>query len=150
LVDNPDAAREAASLFRREEVDFIFLYVATYALSSTVLPVVQHLGVPVVVLNLQPVAQLDYEKFNALGDRGLMTGIWLEHCQSCSAPEHRLRIQPRRHRIPYRHRPPSGRRSLAGNSRLGGRRPRMRRDAPKPSWCSWPLLWRNAGCLQRH
>jgi L-arabinose isomerase len=49
--------------------------------------VVQHLGVPVVVLNLQPVAQLDYEKFNALGDRGLMTGIWLEHCQSCSAPE---------------------------------------------------------------
>jgi len=40
-----------------------------------------------VVLNLQPVPQLDYAKFNALGDRGLMTGIWLEHCQSCSAPE---------------------------------------------------------------
>ena len=36
---------------------------------------------------LQPVAQLDYEKFNALGDRGKMTGIWLEHCQACSAPE---------------------------------------------------------------
>jgi L-arabinose isomerase len=87
LVDNPVAAREAASLFRRSEVDFIFLYVSTYTLSSTVLPVVQHVGVPVVVLNLQPVAQLDYEKFNALGDRGLMTGIWLEHCQSCSAPE---------------------------------------------------------------
>jgi L-arabinose isomerase len=87
LVDNPVAAREAASLFRRSEVDFIFLYVSTYALSSMVLPVVQHVGVPVVVLNLQPVAQLDYEKFNALGDRGLMTGIWLEHCQSCSAPE---------------------------------------------------------------
>jgi L-arabinose isomerase len=43
--------------------------------------------VPVVVLNLQPVPQLDYAKFNALGDRGLMTGIWLEHCQACSAPE---------------------------------------------------------------
>lgn len=39
------------------------------------------------MLNLQPVAQLDYEKFNALGDRGLMTGVWLEHCQSCSCPE---------------------------------------------------------------
>lgn len=87
LVDNPIKAREAASLFRREEVDFIFLYVSTYALSSTVLPVVQHVGVPVVVLNLQPVAQLDYVAFNGLGDRGLMTGIWLEHCQSCSAPE---------------------------------------------------------------
>ena len=58
----------------------IFLYVSTYALSSTVLPVVQQAGVPVVVLNLQPVPQLDYDKFNALGDRGLMTGVWLEHC----------------------------------------------------------------------
>ena len=87
LVDNPVKARDAASLFRREEVDLIFLYVSTYALSSTVLPVVQSAGVPVVVLNLQPVAQLDYEKFNKLGDRGLMTGVWLEHCQSCSCPE---------------------------------------------------------------
>ena len=87
MVDNPEKARAAASLFRREEVEVIFLYVSTYALSSTVLPVVQRAGVPVIVLNLQPVPQLDYKKFNALGDRGLMTGIWLEHCQSCSAPE---------------------------------------------------------------
>ncbi len=87
LVDTPAKARAAASLFRREEVDIIFLYVSTYALSSTVLPVVQKAGVPVVVLNLQPVPQLDYDKFNRLGDRGLMTGVWLEHCQACSAPE---------------------------------------------------------------
>ena len=87
MVDHPTKARAAASKFRREEVEIVFLFVSTYALSSTVLPVVQKLGVPVVVLNLQPVAQLDYEKFNALGDRGLMTGLWLEHCQACSAPE---------------------------------------------------------------
>lgn len=87
MVDNPDKARAAASLFRQEEVELIFLYVSTYALSSTVLPVVQRARVPVVVLNLQPVPQLDYAKFNALGDRGLMTGVWLEHCQACSAPE---------------------------------------------------------------
>jgi L-arabinose isomerase len=87
LVDNPFKAREAADLFRHEGVDLIFLNVSTYALSSTVLPVVQKAGVPVVVLNLQPVSQLDYDRFNALGDRGLMTGVWLEHCQSCSAPE---------------------------------------------------------------
>ena len=87
LVDNPTKARTAAALFRREAVEIIFLYVSTYALSSTVLPVVQKAGVPVVVLNLQPVPQLNYEKFNALGDRGLMTGVWLEHCQACSAPE---------------------------------------------------------------
>ena len=87
MVDNPEKARAAASLFRREEVELIFLYVSTYALSSTVLPVVQRARVPVVVLNLQPVPQLDYAKFNSLGDRGLMTGVWLEHCQACSAPE---------------------------------------------------------------
>ena len=87
LVDNPVKARDAGELFRSENVEIIFLFISTYALSSTVLPVVQGAGVPVVVLNIQPVAQLDYEKFNALGDRGLMTGVWLEHCQSCSAPE---------------------------------------------------------------
>jgi L-arabinose isomerase len=87
MVDSPEKAVAAASLFRREEVEVIFLYVSTYALSSTVLPVVQRARVPVVVLNLQPVPQLDYARFNALGDRGLMTGVWLEHCQSCSAPE---------------------------------------------------------------
>jgi L-arabinose isomerase len=68
-------------------VDILFLYVSTYALSSTVLPVVQQVKVPVVVLNLQPVAAIDYDAFNRLGDRGRMTGEWLAHCQACSAPE---------------------------------------------------------------
>jgi L-arabinose isomerase len=36
---------------------------------------------------LQPVAELDYEAFNSMGDRGKMTGVWLEHCQACSVPE---------------------------------------------------------------
>ena len=87
LIDEPVAARSAGEQFRTENVDAIFLFISTYALSSTVLPVVQRAGVPVIVLNLQPVAQLDYESFNAIGDRGKMTGIWLEHCQACSAPE---------------------------------------------------------------
>lgn len=87
LVDTVDGARAAASLFRQREVDVIFLFISTYALSSTVLPVVQQVRVPVILLNLQPVKQLDYAKFNALGDRGKMTGVWLEHCQACSLPE---------------------------------------------------------------
>ena len=87
LIDHPSLAAKGASIFNRSEVDLIFLYVSTYALSSTVLPVVQKSRVPVVVLNLQPVASLDYAAFNQLGDRGAMTGIWLEHCQSCSVPE---------------------------------------------------------------
>lgn len=87
LVDTPEKAVTEGERFRREGVDVIFLYIATYALSSTVLPAAQRAGVPVVVLNLQPVPQLDYEAFNKLGDRGRMTGIWLEHCPACSAPE---------------------------------------------------------------
>ncbi|QQE11084.1 L-fucose/L-arabinose isomerase family protein [Planctomycetota bacterium] len=87
LIDEPEAAKAAGDQFRKESVDVLFLFITTYALSSTVLPVVQRAGVPVIVLNLQPVAQLDYEKFNNLGDRGTMTGVWLEHCQACSAPE---------------------------------------------------------------
>lgn len=54
---------------------------------STVLPVVQRLGVPVVVLNLQPEPAIDYDRLNAMGDRGRMTGEWLAHCQACSVPE---------------------------------------------------------------
>ena len=87
LVDDPVKARSAGRLFREEGAEIVFLFISTYALSSTVLPAVQEAGLPVVVLNIQPVAQLDYEAFNALGDRGVMTGVWLEHCQACSAPE---------------------------------------------------------------
>jgi len=87
MVDNPVKARQAADFLRSQDVEIVFLYVSTYALSSTVLPVAQRLKIPVVILNLQPVAELDYEAFNKLGDRGRMTGIWLEHCQACSVPE---------------------------------------------------------------
>lgn len=87
MVDNPVKAREAADYLKAQDVEIVFLYVSTYALSSTVLPVAQKLKVPVVILNLQPVAELDYEAFNKLGDRGKMTGVWLEHCQACSVPE---------------------------------------------------------------
>ncbi len=87
MVDNPVKAREAADYLKAQDVEIVFLYVSTYALSSTVLPVAQKLKVPVVILNLQPVAELDYEAFNNLGDRGKMTGVWLEHCQACSVPE---------------------------------------------------------------
>ncbi|WP_282135202.1 L-fucose/L-arabinose isomerase family protein [Seonamhaeicola maritimus] len=87
LVDSPVKAREKAQVLKTEGVDMLFLYVSTYALSSTVLPVVQKLGCPVVILNIQPVAAIDYESFNKLGDRGTMTGEWLAHCQACSVPE---------------------------------------------------------------
>lgn len=87
LVDNPVKALEAGHRFRREDVDLIFLHVMTYALSSTVLPVVQRAKVPVIILNLQPAAAIDYEEFNKIGDRTAMTGEWLAHCNACPVPE---------------------------------------------------------------
>jgi len=41
LIDSIEKAFKAGKKFRTEDVDLIFLYVTTYALSSTVLPVVQ-------------------------------------------------------------------------------------------------------------
>ena len=87
LVDNIAKARAAVKVFEETRVDVLFLYLSTYALSSTVLPVVKAAGAPVVILNLQPVPSLDYETFNGLNDRARMTGVWLEHCQACAVPE---------------------------------------------------------------
>ncbi len=87
LIDNPVKALEAGHAFRAADVDVLFLHVTTYALSSTVLPVVQRAKVPVLLLNLQPEAALDYKKFNAMGDRTAMTGDWLAYCAACPVPE---------------------------------------------------------------
>jgi len=87
LVDTPEKAFEAGTAFRRADVDLIFLYVTTYALSSTVLPVVRKAKVPVIVLNLSPEAAIDYESFNKMEDRTAMTGEWLAYCSACPVPE---------------------------------------------------------------
>lgn len=87
LIDTPEKAFEAGGRFRREDVDLIFLYVTTYALSSTVLPVIKRAKVPVIVLNLAPEAAIDYASFNQLNDRKTMTGEWLAYCSACAVPE---------------------------------------------------------------
>ena len=87
LIDSPERSLEAGHRCRREDIDVLFLYVSTYALSNTVLPLVQRAGVPVVVLNLQPEAAIDYTSFNKLNDRTAMTGEWLAFCSACPVPE---------------------------------------------------------------
>jgi L-arabinose isomerase len=87
LIDTPEKALTAGHQFRQADVDLIFLHVTTYALSSTVLPVVRRARVPVIILNLSPSAAIDYDWFNGLGDRTKMTGEWLAYCQSCPVPE---------------------------------------------------------------
>ena len=87
LIDTPQKAMEAGHAFRGEDVDIILLYVTTYALSSTVLPVVQRAKVPVIILNLAPDAAINYKSFNELTDRTAMTGEWLSWCAACPVPE---------------------------------------------------------------
>jgi L-arabinose isomerase len=87
LVDSPESSYEAGHQCRREDIDILFLYVTTYALSNTVLPLVQRAGVPVVVLNMQPDTAINYQAFNRLEDRTAMTSEWLAYCSACPVPE---------------------------------------------------------------
>ena len=100
LIDTPITARKAAHTFRTADLDLLLVYITTYAVSSIVLPLVQRAGAPVVVLNLQPDAAIDYAAFNQLKDRTAMTGRWLEFCSACPAPEIANLMQ--RAKIPFR------------------------------------------------
>jgi len=99
LVDTPQKGREAGRACRRADVDLLVIYVTTYALSSTVLPMVQRAQVSVLVLNIQPEAAIDYAAFNRLPDRTAMTGEWLAYCSACSVPE--IANVLRRAKIPF-------------------------------------------------
>lgn len=87
MVDSPDTAREAAHNFCRADIDLLLLHVSTYALSSTLLPILRRVKVPLLILNLSPEPAIDYERFNGLKDRAAMAGEWLSYCQACPLPE---------------------------------------------------------------
>ena len=79
LVDTPQAARAAGTVLAAAQPELLLVYTATYATSSQVLPVVQAVAAPVVVLNLQPTRTVDYER--------MTTGEWLANCSACCVPE---------------------------------------------------------------
>ena len=87
LIDTPQKATQAGHLCRQADVDILFIYITTYALSATVLPVVRRANVPVILLNLSPEPAIDYAWFNQLNDRTRMTGEWLAFCAACPVPE---------------------------------------------------------------
>ena len=91
LVDTPQAARQAGETLAAARPDLVLLYTATYATSSQVLPTVQAVDAPVVILNLQPTRTLDYE--------AMTTGEWLANCSACCVPE--IAGAFTRARIPY-------------------------------------------------
>lgn len=87
IIDTPQKSQFVANNLKEENVDVIFVFVSTYALSSTLLPVSQICKVPIILLNIQPTPSIDYDYVNGLEDRGKMTGEWLAYCQSCPIPE---------------------------------------------------------------
>lgn len=87
LIDTPARALEAAHRCRREDIGILLVYVTTYALSATILPVIKRAGVPVLILNLQPTSAIEYERLNRMESRTAMTGEWLAYCSSCPVPE---------------------------------------------------------------
>jgi L-arabinose isomerase len=79
MVDDQPGAAAAGERFAREGADLIVCYVATYSTSSQVVPAVRRAGCPVLILNLQPTAQLAYARTG--------TAEWLANCQACCVPE---------------------------------------------------------------
>lgn len=79
MVDREETARCAAEQFNAKNVDLIFCHSSTYALSASHLGIAQHCRRPVVVLNLQPTAAMDYDRTT--------TGEWLANCGACPVPE---------------------------------------------------------------
>lgn len=80
LADNYSRAAEVRECFKNRCVDIIFCYCATYSPSSNVLPAIQDMDVPVVVLNLQPFRSVDYGAVTGIGD-------WLGTLSCAGAPE---------------------------------------------------------------
>lgn len=87
LVDSLQKASDTGHACREQDIDILLVYVTTYALSSILLPVLQRAKVPVLLLNLQPTAAIDYDAFNRMEDRTAMTGEWLAYCSACPVPE---------------------------------------------------------------
>lgn len=79
MVDVEASARSAAERFQAANVDLIFCHAATYAMSAAHVAIPRHCARPVVVLNLQPTAAMNYDRTT--------TGEWLAHCVGCAVPE---------------------------------------------------------------
>jgi len=91
MVDTEAKAREAGEWFNRHNVDILLCHAATYAMSASHIAVPRICRRPVVVLNLQPAARMNYAETT--------TGEWLSQCVACCVPE--IANAMTRSRIPF-------------------------------------------------
>lgn len=79
IIDERDKSIKAGEWFNSENVDIIFCYSATYSRSGDHIALPKITKKPIIVLNLQPSSQINYEETT--------TGEWLAHCGACGVPE---------------------------------------------------------------
>ncbi|MBM7565934.1 L-fucose/L-arabinose isomerase family protein [Paenibacillus sacheonensis] len=79
FVDNLDRSFAAAAMLRAQDVDFLFVNLSTYVTSSSAATAILNLGVPAVLVALQPLKRLDY--------RNTTTYMQLANDNICSLPE---------------------------------------------------------------
>ncbi|MEJ7839731.1 MAG: L-fucose/L-arabinose isomerase family protein [Thermomicrobiales bacterium] len=79
IVDSASSGVDLGERFASERVDLVMCFVGTYSTSTQVLPVAQRSGVPIVLLNLQPIPAMDY----ATAD----TTMALQNAGVCAVPE---------------------------------------------------------------
>ena len=79
LVDNPQKARQASELFRRENVDLVLVFPFGYTPSMDVVPALINLEVPIRLLNVHEDRSYDYANAD--------TTQYLHHEGVCCIPE---------------------------------------------------------------
>lgn len=79
MVDTSLKSYEALDKMKADRLDLVICNMVTYATSSTFAPIMRDIGVPVVLLALQPLSGMDYTKAS--------TVMQLENDNICSVPE---------------------------------------------------------------
>ncbi|MFS0726774.1 arabinose isomerase [Paenibacillus sp. 1P07SE] len=79
FVDNVDKSFAAAAALKAQDIDFLFCFLTTYVTSSSAATAIMNLNVPTVLVALQPLKKLDYNKTT--------TYMQLANDNICSLPE---------------------------------------------------------------
>lgn len=79
FVDDVGKSFAAASELKTKDIDFLFVFLTTYVTSSSAATAIMNLGVPTVLVALQPLKKLDYSRTT--------TYMQLANDNICSLPE---------------------------------------------------------------
>ncbi len=79
MVDTSEKAYQTAQKMQGDQLDIVFCNMVTYATSSVFAPIIRNLNIPLVLLVLQPLSGLDYDK--------ACTFMQLENDNICAVPE---------------------------------------------------------------